>query len=227
MCLCLCLVSSAVAEGVVCAPLLRAGAKTTPLSTMPRAVPVPVPVALKEVGPDGEAGALKELELCGVALKGGVVEGRSGVEISGSSASSSSSSCPGTSLPPPLGWKKKRKKNNLSYHEFRTDGRKGRRRWMDLWLGLGMELKELVVEDGFGEGAVRVLLDGLPLPVEEPEEALEHGGGLLPAEPQLLHGGQRQPRLLLVAPHHLSSSGLLPPSVRHDSIHGAIVARLG
>ena len=88
-----------------------------------------------------------------------------------------------------------------------------------LWLGLGLGLGlELVVEDCFGEGAVGVGLDGLPLPVEEPEEALEHGSGLLPAEPQLLHGGQRQPRLLLVAPHHLSSSVLLPPSVRHDSI---------
>lgn len=45
-------------------------------------------------------------------------------------------------------------------------------------------------EDGVGEGAVAIVLDGLPGVVEELEEVLEGGDDLLLGEAQRLHGVQ-------------------------------------
>lgn len=77
----------------------------------------------------------------------------------------------------------------------------------------------MAVEDGVGEGAVALVLDGLPVVAEEPEEVLEDRGGLLLGETQLLHGLQRLPRPLRVRfrthPSHLPSFLPIPASFRY------------
>uniref|UniRef100_A0A0A9DCS9 Uncharacterized protein n=1 Tax=Arundo donax TaxID=35708 RepID=A0A0A9DCS9_ARUDO len=55
-------------------------------------------------------------------------------------------------------------------------------------LGSGGWFGVLRIKDGIREGTVAILLDGLPVAVEELEELLEHGGGLLLGETEKLHG---------------------------------------
>ncbi|BAS91805.1 Os04g0692850, partial [Oryza sativa Japonica Group] len=84
--------------------------------------------------------------------------------------------------------------------------------------GLWRQGHLVAVEDGVGEGAVALVLDGLPVVAEEPEEVLEDRGGLLLGETQLLHGLQRLPRPLRVRfrthPSHLPSFLPIPASFR-------------
>jgi hypothetical protein len=56
------------------------------------------------------------------------------------------------------------------------------------WLGRGYLGAVTGVEGGVGQGAVALVLDGLPVVVKELEEALEDGGDLLLGESQGLHG---------------------------------------
>jgi hypothetical protein len=58
-----------------------------------------------------------------------------------------------------------------------------------------------VVEDGVGEGAVALVLDGLPAVVKELEEAPEDGSGLLLGESQGRHGVNGTACPLLVGNH--------------------------
>ena len=51
----------------------------------------------------------------------------------------------------------------------------------------------LGIEDGISKGAVALVLDGLPVVVEDLEESPKHGGGLLLGEAEQLHGVQGLP----------------------------------
>lgn len=62
-------------------------------------------------------------------------------------------------------------------------------------------LAVLPIEDGICEGTVALILNGLPVVVEDFEEFLEYWDGLLLRETDQLHGAQRLPGPFRVAAH--------------------------
>lgn len=59
----------------------------------------------------------------------------------------------------------------------------------------------LPIEDGISEGTIALILNGLPVVVEDVEEFLEYWGGLLLRETKQLHGVQCLLGPFLVAAH--------------------------